>query len=181
MSSRSISTRLTLSWLEVHRSRLTKVKTAKRSAEFLLTLSKGRQLSQIALNNVIKGCQSICNWVATQVKEKALVTLYDARIDPTAVPQLGHSFLAIPDPFEENDTPNLREKFYKEHFNYIVSLSIFFHTVHERYNLYIWHVYIHLYIAVLMITFHAHLQHNLSHWKSSNCIPTRITVEILNH
>lgn len=89
----------------------------KKSAEFLLTLSEGRQLSQVALNDVIKGCRSICDRVVSQVKEEAFIALKDAGIDPVTVPQL----FAVPDPFETIDTPHLREKFYKEHFNYIVS------------------------------------------------------------
>ena len=90
------------------------------NAVFLLTLTEGRQLSQVALNEVIKICRTISKQTISQIKEGVLSALNDAGVNSAIIPGLDDSFLSVPDPFEKLDTPYLREKFYREHFNYQV-------------------------------------------------------------
>ena len=89
-----------------------------RNAEFLLTLSEGRHLSQVALDDVM-GCRNHCKKAISQAKKGVLVALNDAGIDTSTIPRLEQSFSSVPaDPFERIDTPYLCKKLYKEHFNY---------------------------------------------------------------
>ena len=90
------------------------------NAQFLLTLTEGRQLSQVALNEVIEICRTISKQTVSQIKEGVLSALNDAGVNSALVPGLDDSFLSVPDAFEKLDTPYLREKFYREHFNYQV-------------------------------------------------------------
>ena len=87
---------------------------------FLLMLTEGRQLSQVALNEVIIIYRTISKQTVSQIKEEVLSALNDAGVNSAIIPGLDDSFLPVPDPFEKLDTPYLREKFYWEHFNYQV-------------------------------------------------------------
>ena len=89
------------------------------NAEFIMKLSEGRQLSQAALDDVIKGCRAICEQTLGTVKEIVSVALSDIGI---AVPGLTDMLATIPDPFDGLESQYMREKFYKQHFNYVVSL-----------------------------------------------------------
>ena len=93
------------------------------TAEFLLLLTEGRHLSQVAVEDVIKGCRRVCQQSLSLAKESVLSALSDAGVRSVDVPGLDASFSTVPDPFEGIDTAYLREKFYNEHFNYQVCLS----------------------------------------------------------
>lgn len=93
----------------------------KTNAEFLMKLSEGRQLSQVALGDVIAGCRSICQQTVSQVQESVLSALENAGINYSNHPGLNEALCSKPDPFEGIDSAYLREKFYQEHFNYLVS------------------------------------------------------------
>ena len=81
------------------------------NAVFLLTLTEGRQLSQVALYDIIQGCRRICKHVVSHIKEGVLSACDKASVNSATIPGLDDSFLSVPDPFENLDTPYLREKF----------------------------------------------------------------------
>ena len=90
----------------------------KTNAEFIMKHSEGRQLSQAALDDVIKGCRAICKQTLGTVKEIITVALSDIGIvDPGFTDMLS----TIPDPFDGLESQYTRENFYKQHFNYVVS------------------------------------------------------------
>lgn len=93
----------------------------KSNAEFLMTLSEGKMLSQVAVDSVITGCRSICEQVLSQVKQNVTSKLLDAQLDPSSIAGLELALTCVADPFEGIDTPYLRDKFYKEHFHFLVS------------------------------------------------------------
>ena len=93
------------------------------TAEFLLLLTEGRHLSQVAVEDVIKGCRRVWQQSLSLAKESVLSALSDAGVRSVDVPGLDASFSTVRDPFEGIDTSYLREKFYREHFNYQVRLS----------------------------------------------------------
>ena len=90
------------------------------NAEFLLMLTEGKQVSQVALDEVIKGCRKICEQTVSQIKQRVICALGHAGINTADIPGLEVSLCSTPDPFEKIDTAYLREKFYKEYFNYMV-------------------------------------------------------------
>ena len=96
------------------------VQCRRSNAEFLMTLSEGRQLSQQAISDVIVGCRKICQQTVCTVIERSVRAIMDADIDVSTTPGLENALLTVPDPFEGIDTPYLREKFYLEHMNYVV-------------------------------------------------------------
>ncbi len=102
------------------------VEYLKENAEFIMRLSEGRQLSQVAITDVIKGCRSVCQQAVLQVREGVLSTLADAELDSSSIAGLDVALSSIADPFEGIDSAYLREKYYKKHFNYLV--SVFLHV-----------------------------------------------------
>ena len=105
------------------------VQCQKSNADFLMTLSEGRQLSQQALSDVIGGCRKICQQTVRRVMERTSKALADVGIDISAIPGLPDTFLTLPDPFEGIDSPYLRERYYSEHMNYMVSVCICSYSV----------------------------------------------------
>ena len=91
------------------------------NAKFLLMLSEGKQVSQVALDEIVQGCREICKQTVSQTKERVLCVLNQAGVNVTDIPGLEESLCCSEDPFESIDTAYLRKKFYKKHFNYMVS------------------------------------------------------------
>ena len=94
------------------------------NAEFIMKLSEGRQLSQVAMDDIIQGCREICKQTLCTVKVNVVRALSDAGIDAFSVPGLEDTLSKIPDPFVGLETPYMREKFYKQRMNYVVSCII---------------------------------------------------------
>ena len=92
------------------------------NAEFLMALSEGRQLSQQAISDVIVGCRNICQQAVCTVVGRTVKALTDADIDVSTTPGLANALFTIPDPFEGIDTSYLRERFYSEYMNFVVSI-----------------------------------------------------------
>ena len=96
------------------------------NAEFIMKLSEGRQLSQVAVDDIIQGCREICKQMCT-VKVNVVRVLSDAGIDAFSIPGLEDNLSKIPDPFVGLETPYMREKFYKQRMNYVVSCTYYIH------------------------------------------------------
>ena len=96
----------------------------KENAEFLLMFTEGKQVSQVALDEIVKGCRNICEQTVSRTKERVLCVLNQAGVNVADIPGLEESLSYSSDPFESIDTAYLREKFYKTHFNFMVRLSI---------------------------------------------------------
>ena len=73
---------------------------------------------------MLSNLRRICKHVVSQIKEGVLSACDEASVNSATIPGLDDSFLSLPDPFENLDTPYLREKFYEEHFNYLVSFYL---------------------------------------------------------
>lgn len=56
-----------------------------KNAEFLMDLSEGKRLSQVAIDKVISGCKTIYDQAVVLFKEEAEIKLKDAGIDPSIV------------------------------------------------------------------------------------------------
>ena len=89
------------------------------NAEFLMSLTEGKQLSQAAIEKVIEGCRNIHNQALSQYWEKMNQKLLEAGIDPSITSEIEQT-----DPFEGLHSAHLRKKYYKEHFGYVVSMFV---------------------------------------------------------
>ena len=101
-------------------------KDVQENAKFIMSLTEGKQMSQVAVQEVIIGCRKVCERTITLVKER--VELAVSRLSPGTTGDLHlvqAAFDDIPDAFSGIDTPYLREKYYKEFFGYLVSYIIF--------------------------------------------------------
>lgn len=92
----------------------------KMNAKFLLKLTEGRRLTQVALSDVIQGCRDICARTAIQVKQNITASLTESGMDSSVIDDKQISML-YEDPFDGLTTPYIRHKFIEEHFNYVVS------------------------------------------------------------
>lgn len=92
-----------------------------KNAEFLMSLTEGKQLSQAAIEEVIEGCRSIHNQAVSQYREKMNQKLLEAGIDPSITSEIEQT-----DPFEGLHSAHLRKKYYKEHFGYVVSVFVIY-------------------------------------------------------
>ena len=99
------------------------------AAKFLLRLREGRQISQVAVSDVIAGCRRICKEsvekLRSDVREKLL---QDGSINPETIDAVDDVFCkADSDPFGEIDTNYRFEKFCADYFNYLVCIHACFH------------------------------------------------------
>lgn len=95
------------------------------NAKLLLKLSEGRKLSEVAIQDVITGCTNVCTAMQSELKDTVLQKLTEHQVDAAVTADV---IQAISDtcqnPFAGLSSSYLREKYYKEHFNYIVSAHI---------------------------------------------------------
>ena len=76
----------------------------KDNAMFLLSLTKGKQISQAAVEEIIGGCSKICERSITQVREKMEVTLeFESDLNIETILSVFNDF---PDPFADIHTPH---------------------------------------------------------------------------
>jgi len=93
----------------------------KESAKFILKLREIRGISQVAVTDVVEGCQSLFQNTLVRVKEGVRDRLSHAGINYLDIEELD-SAIDLPDPFEALNTIHLQDKYFKEHFNYLVSV-----------------------------------------------------------
>ena len=91
------------------------------AAKFLLQLREGRQISQVAVSDVIDGCKALCKKTADKMKNTFQLSLAAADIALEDVPGMTDIFAQDPDPFRGVETNYLYEKFCIEHLGCVVS------------------------------------------------------------
>ena len=91
------------------------------AAKFLLQLREGRQISQVAVSDVIDGSRTLCKQTGLELKQRVQLSLASAGIDVQDIPGMADVFNQVPDPFEGVDTNHLHEKFCIDEFGCVVS------------------------------------------------------------
>ena len=91
------------------------------NAEFLMSLTEGKQLSQAAIEEVIEGCRRIHNQAVSQYRQKINQKLVEAGIDLSIISEIEQT-----DPFVGLHSAHLRKKYYKKHFGYLVSVFVMY-------------------------------------------------------
>ena len=95
----------------------------KANAMFLLKLLEKRNVSQVAIGDVIDGCRDLCSQTVAKVKEGVQQSLTEAGVNYNEIEGLGSSLTTIPDPFEGIHSIHLLEKFCMEHFDFMVRIE----------------------------------------------------------
>ena len=85
------------------------------AAKFLLRLREGRQLSQVAVSEVMDGCKALCKQTVDKFKERIEVYLASAGIGLEDIPGVQDICAEDPDPFKGIETNYLYETFCIEH------------------------------------------------------------------
>lgn len=103
-------------------SKTSKFQRQKATAQFLMGLSEGEQISQSAVSSVIDGCRNLCDRALSLAKDKVVAKLAESDVESRIVECVLEGFSdATLDPFSGIDTAYLRERFYAKHMNYLVS------------------------------------------------------------
>lgn len=99
--------------------------STERNAKLLLKLSEGRKLSEVAIQDVITGCTNVCTAMQSELKHTVLQKLTEHQVDAAVTADVMQAISdTCQDPFIGLSSSYLREKYYKEHFNYLVSAYI---------------------------------------------------------
>ena len=91
-------------------------------AMFLLGLKEGRSLSQVALIDVITGCERVVKETVERLKAGVSHRLSSAGIDSSSVPDLEDLYSQYERPFDGLTTKHQQHQFYVDHLGMIVSL-----------------------------------------------------------
>ena len=91
-------------------------------AKFMLMLREEKQVSQVAITEIVHKCRSLCEQTFTSTVNKVKRTLSNAGINVDAVPGLNNVLdSSAPDSFHGIYTSYLLEEFARKHMNYVVS------------------------------------------------------------
>ena len=93
------------------------------AAKFILKLREGRQISQIAISDVMMGCKNLCKHTVDEIKEGVKATLESAGMSLKRIPGIAQVLDKDPDPFRNIHNNYLFEKFCTEHLGYLVRMA----------------------------------------------------------
>lgn len=91
------------------------------SALFLLKLKEHRRMTQVALDDVVEGCQSLLQQTVQTVYAEVRSHLAEHGVDPDIVASLKDIFLKLVDPFDGIENKYKQEIYYKEKLGLVVS------------------------------------------------------------
>lgn len=89
----------------------------KKNCLFLMKLKEERMLSQIAINDVVLGCQDLISNALSSVRDK----LTELSLPPNTESEIFNVMTEVSDPFAELKTSYLQDKFISEEMGCIVS------------------------------------------------------------
>ena len=97
-------------------------------ATFLLMLREDKQVSQVAITEIVQKCRSLCEQTFTSTASEIKRVLSNADINVDDVPELSNILdNNAPDFFHGIDTSYLLEEYARKHMNYVVSVT--FHVI----------------------------------------------------
>ena len=92
-------------------------------ALYILNLKDVRGLSESAVEHVVKETQAIFHHTIGRIQAKVSQHLSRNGVDLSTLPNLDNVYTEVTDPFQGLNTTHLQEKFYREHFGCIVSIT----------------------------------------------------------
>ena len=95
------------------------------NAKFVLGLAEGHCVSDAAVQYVIDGCRKVSAQTAAHIQEVVKNKLSELEVDTSVIEHVHQKIDdRFVDPFDGLGTPYLRDKYFKEHFHYLVSGSV---------------------------------------------------------
>ena len=95
------------------------------NAKFVLGLAEGHRVSDAAVQYVIDGCRKVSAQTAAHIQEVVKNKLSELEVDISVIEHVHQKIDdCFVDPFDGLGTPYLRDKYFKEHFHYLVSGSV---------------------------------------------------------
>ena len=94
------------------------------AAKFLLGLKENKHISQTAIDDVVSGCGILISGMVNSLKVIVQRKLLEAGVAYAVIEDINDAVSELPDPFSGLQTAYLQNKFYKDHFHYVVSLCI---------------------------------------------------------
>ena len=116
------------------------------SSKFLMKLKDCRGMSQVAINDVVEGSQTIFSHTVSRLKAWVEEKLTQHGIDIEQIDGLQELFSTVQDPFAGIHTPYLQQKFIASNFGYIVSCQ-------NKYALHVTVQWIYLLFCVFITQF----------------------------
>ena len=120
------------------------------AAKYILKIQEGKKLTQTVTEGIIRDTTSIIHHTVDHLKKKVHEQLKET-IDEAQLDEIEQIFMSptIRNPFQQLETRYQQDKFFQEHFNYIVSITA--HTcTHARVRMRTHYVYSHKYIISLL-------------------------------
>ena len=110
------------------------------SALFLLKLKESKQVSQVVIDELVTGWNSLFSHTTLRIQAGVRASLANAGIDLNDVPGLDDVFRELPMPFDGIETRFKQEKYYRESLHlvvrYLVCLGLRRNYVNDSYILY---------------------------------------------
>lgn len=91
------------------------------SALFLLKLKEQRRITQVAIDDIVQGCQGLLSVTIDRVQAIIKAKLAESGVDLNQIEGLDDSFKQVIDPFEGIETCHLQERYFRETLGLIVS------------------------------------------------------------
>ena len=91
------------------------------SVLFLLKLKEHRQISQVAINDIVAGSTALVSQSVECIQARVKSKLAEAGLDPNSIKGLNDVFESSINPFDNIETSHLQEKYYREELGLIVS------------------------------------------------------------
>ena len=101
------------------------------NALFVLKMKETRQMSQVAIDDMIEGCRELVVQRSQQIKSQVWEALSASGIDPEAVNGLPSTFTDEFDPFYGIETQYKQDKYFKEELGLLVSEITIWHQCLE--------------------------------------------------
>lgn len=95
------------------------------AALFLLKLKEYRQLSQVAIDDIVQEWEGLFSHTVQQLNARVRERLANAGVDVDSVEGLQEVFHDLPSPFEGLNTQHLQEKYYRDSLGLVVSLQCY--------------------------------------------------------
>lgn len=93
-------------------------------AQFILKLKESKQVSQVVIDEVVDGCQSMFQHTVRRLRADVTAKLAAAGVDVSNILGLDDLFEQVPQPFEDLETRHKQEKYFRENLGLIVSNNI---------------------------------------------------------
>lgn len=92
-------------------------------AQFILKLKESKQVSQVVIDEIVGGCQSMFQYTVRRLRADVTAKLATAGVDVSNILGLDDLFEEVPQPFQDLETRHKQEKYFRENLVIVVRFS----------------------------------------------------------